>query len=190
MSSLTLKTGLSNILPDMCADEYLSMIGIEYEVIWIVPTVTALTGKVYLRWTTSVDKYTITNFRQVVMDQERGFYRVYRDDDFSGGTPGSPLPINKLRFDSTVDPDLVPVPLTGPTITGTASVVEPMFGQAGQGVIRATGGTTSEQALRISPPGTIFLSEFENLSAEDSYFQLNVHWWEITPEAMLAIKEL
>ncbi len=175
---------LQNIYKQIPVDfgQFLTLRGVEYEFTWIDEAVAAA-GKIYIQITLSTTKYTLVNFREVQMDQERGFFRFYTD--FSGGVEGDAVPLISMRGDTSVPSDTSIVRLTGPTINPASEVVEvPMFGVAGQGNQPAQGELASGTSVRVIPPGSRALLEFENNSVASAYMRGNFKQWEISPNAI------
>jgi len=160
--------------------QYLTLKGLEYEFTWQLASVAA-GAKTYLRAQTSADKYTILNFRELKMNQELGFYRGFTV--FTGGAPIDEIPIFNLRADTGVQSGATIETFSAPTtIDQTSKTIDyPLFGTPGQGNNPASGDVASDDAARIIPPGTTFILEFENLSADPCRFYANLKWYEVSP---------
>lgn len=181
---------LKILAPNMPFNEHMLLSGTQFEAVWILPTVVD-GGKAYLRVVTSPTKYTILNNRQLYTDQEKCFYRVY--GVFTGGATIAAIPIVNSRDDSTVASDQTIHTFSAPATIDPASlgVIIPLFGVPGQGVSpSAAGRTLADSAIRIVKPNTTLLLEFENASVNDTYFQLDLKWAELSPEAMPLILDL
>lgn len=188
MSSLKNKDEIAKQLGVFNIGQYVALAGVAFE-FKVIELAVAPEAKLYWKWEAPEYKYTVKYFRSVLMDQERGFYRVYTD--FTGGTLGASIPGINLRSDSTVLPQTVCNKMaTAPTSLGTPDVVYPIFGQPGQGTVLATGSTATDVTFTILEPGKTTITEFENNSAEACYFQMNIVFGEISPRAMMNIKEL
>lgn len=163
--------------------------GVAYEAEWLNTSVAA-EAKVYARFTTCPEKYTIFNFRRFKMDQERGFYRAY--SEFTGGEVIADIPIRKQRLDSTIEPGLVLETFTTPTgITQSSKIIEvPLFGAEGQGNVPTTGGEVDSEGFRVYPPGSEFLLEFSNDSVAATYFQGVLKWIELTEGSIPELEAL
>lgn len=189
------KINLSGLYRGMAPSfgQLLTIRGIEYEFTWIDPIVEPTTFS-YLRIITPPNKFTVVNFREVQTDQERGFYRFFTDfvDD---GTPiGDPTPLIKMRGDSPIASGAVAQRVTPPSSINRlppSRVVEIlMTGSPGQGNRPAAGAFASGEDIRIIPPGSKALLEFENQSVENAYMRGHFKQWEILPSAMPDVGEI
>lgn len=187
---MTTEINLQNLLKRGVVDEnqLLTMLGNEYEFTWIDSAVPAGMS-VYASFVTG-DKYAVVNFREVSMDQERGFYRFYVNPA-SLGTEGAPVPLYNFRGDATQTPAAAVAVRTAPAFNPNDARVEvPMFGAAGQGNQPTIGDLSAENAVRVLPPNTNVLLQLDNQSASAAYMRENVKFWEISPDAMLTIAEV
>jgi hypothetical protein len=158
----------------------LAMAGSEFTAELIDTVVTAGTS-IYAVVTNPPTKYVIFNFRELQMDQERGFYRAFTV--FTGGAKIGDVNIQKVRPDSPIPADATMELWSTPDSIDQASrIVEiPLFGAAGQGNSPTQGDLADDQSVRILPPGAKFLVEFENASVADAYFRLEFKWFEVSP---------
>lgn len=188
MSKLSLPGFLRNVPFD--ALSAMTMLGNEYEFEWYEAAVPATTGKVYLKITTPANKYTLVNFREVRMDQTRGFYRQYAAASFSGGTVTRTITPVKMRGDSSVSSGATLQVVTTPTITGPAFSVIPLWGAEGVGNRPQGGGLAQAGSFRVIPPNQQILIEFENNSTNPAAWYAYFKQFEISPEAVLQLVEL
>ena len=166
----------------------LTMLGAEYEFEWYEAAVPAA-GKVYLKVTTPANKYTVVNYREIRMDQTRGFYRQYRT--FSGGTVARTITPVKMRGDGTVNSSTLLQVVTAPTVTTVAAFSAiPLWGAKGVGNRPQGGGLSLQGAMRIIAPNTSVLLEFENNSAAACAWYAYFKQFEIKPATMLALAEV
>lgn len=164
-------------------DVMLTLLGVEYEFTWIETAVPAA-GKAYAIFSTGAN-YALVGYREVQMDQERGFYRFYVSPQ-DAGTPGASVPVYNLRGDSGHVRTTQITLTTAPTIGAAPARTEiPMFGAAGQGNQPVRGDLASERAVRVVPPNTTILLELDNESASPSYMREVVKFWEVSPSAMI-----
>jgi len=140
--------------------------GVEFEFEWYAAAVPATNGRVWLRVTTPAEKFTLVSFREIRHDQTRGFYRQYSAGNFSGGTVARTITPVKLRGDSPMGSAGVFEVLTGVTVDAADAFSQiPLWGQAGPGNQAGQGvGLNPSESLRVIPPGTVVLLEFENNS--------------------------
>lgn len=187
------KVNLSNAYARTIHDIQLLMTlkGVEYEFEWYEPAVTALTGRVWLRVTTPVDKYTLVDFREIRHDQVRGFYRQYYAEDFTGGTVARTITPVKMRGDSTIESGATLEVLTGVTVAAADAFSQiPLWGAAGIGGRPQAGGLNAISALRVIPPGAVVLLEFENNSDAAAAWYAYFKQWEVFPSALPEIGDL
>lgn len=170
----------------------LTVRGVEFEFEWYQSAVTASTGRVFLRVQTPADKFTIVNFREIRHTQTRGFYRQYRQGDFSGGTVGDTITPVALRGDSPVTSGATIQTLTNVTADPADAFSEiPLWGQSGPGSNPGQGtGLNPDQAARVVPPGTTVLLEFANTSTNAADWYAYFKQYELTPDALLPAKEI
>jgi hypothetical protein len=167
----------------------MTLSGVEYQFTWVDESVAA-GSSVYIQVVTHPTKYTLLNWRQLQMDQERGFYRAYTS--YTAGTVGDAISVFKMRADSTIESGATINKMTGPTNIDETSrtILSPLFGAEGQGNVPTTGDLAEDAAVRVIPPNTSFLIQFENDSAAASYFQSILKWWEVSADFMPEIKEV
>lgn len=166
----------------------LTSLGAEYEFEWYEPSVSAA-AKVYLKITTPPDKFTLVNYREVRMDQTRGFYRQYRV--FTGGTVTRTITPVKMRGDGTVNSGTIIQVVTTPTVdVANAFSAIPLWGAEGVGNRPQGGGLSLQGALRIIPPNTQILLEFENNSTSPCAWYAYFKQFEVKPATMLALAEV
>lgn len=190
MSSLRDNRGkvIDDLVTSLPIAQRFTSYGIEYELDWTEEAVAA-GAKVYTKWVVPAGKYAALTTRIVQMDQERGTYRAF--SSFTGGTLGALLTPFKLRLDSTIDSESTINILTAPTtIDQSSKIIDiPLIGSPGQGNVPVNGDLSAESSYRLYPPGTEILIEFENQSAEATYFKLVLKWFEITPQGLPLIKD-
>ena len=186
------KLSLPGFLQDAPIDALsaMTMLGNEFEFEWYAAAVPATNGKVYLKITTPADKYTLVNFREVRMDQTRGWYRQYASTSFSGGTVTGTIAPVKMRGDSTVNSGGTFQIVTTPTITGPAFSAVPLWGAEGVGNRPQGGGLSQLGAFRVIPPGRQILLEFENNSTNPAAWYAYFKQFELSENAILQLAEL
>lgn len=164
----------------------LTLKGVEFEFEWYAAAVPATNGRVWLRVTTPADKYTLVNFREIRHTQTRGFYRQYSAGNFSGGTVAGAITPVKMRGDSPVGTEATFERLTGVTADPADAFSEiPLWGQSGPGSNIGQGsGLNAATAVRVIPPGTVVLLEFENTSANPADWYAYFKQWEVKPAAL------
>lgn len=165
----------------------LTMAGVEWESEWIIPSVPA-GAKVHALVTVSPSKYLILNSRQIQMDQERGFYRFYTG--FNSAVPAVSLVGVPMRGDTTIPVQTTFQTLSSVNITGPALIEIPIFGSAGGGPVSVSGNINNDTSVRVVPPGTQLVLEFENASVAASYWRQQVKFWEVKAESMNEIQEV
>lgn len=160
--------------------------GLEFEFEWYEAAVPIGGGRVWLRVTTPADKYTLVNFREVKHSETRGFYRQYSEGNFSGGTVERTITAVPMRSDSPVGTEATFEVLTGVTADPADAFSEiPLWGQSGPGSNPGQGsGLNSSSAIRVIPPGTVVLLEFENNSADPADWYAYFKQWEIASKAL------
>lgn len=169
----------------MEAVQILTMMGNEFEFEWYESAVPA-GGKVYLKVTSPLNKFTMVNFREVRHDQTKGFYRQYKT--FSGGTVSRTITPIKMRGDSTIASAALVQVVTSPTVNvANAFSSIPLWGAEGVGNRPQGGGLSQQGAFRIIPPGTVTLLEFENNSANPAQWYAYFKQFEISSSAMTQI---
>lgn len=190
MSSLRNNRGkvIDDLVTSLPIAQRFTSYGIEYELDWTNEAVPS-GSSIYAKWIVPADKYVALNTRLVQMDQERGTYRAFTS--FVGGTEGASLPTIKMRLDSTIDSGSVINEFSALTsIDQNSKIVDiPLIGSAGGFFTPSQGDLSSESSYRLYPPGTEILIEFENQSAEATYFKLVLKWFEITPQGLPRIKD-
>lgn len=166
--------------------------GVDFEFEWYEAAVPATTGRVFLRVQTPPGKFTLVTFREIRHTETRGFYRQYRQGDFSGGTVGRVVTPVPMRGDSPVASQAVIETLTGVTASPANAFSEiPLWGSSGPGSNTGQGsGLNLSQAFRIIPPGTTVLLEFANTSASPADWYAYFKQYEITPDALPPAKEI
>lgn len=170
--------------PTLDALPLMTMLGIEYEFEWQVESV-PVGGSVFLLVQTPPEKHTIVNFREVRHNQTFGFYRQYRQFDDSGATLGDPIPIEPMRGDTAVQSQAVVRPATGVVVSEANAYSRiPLWGAAGQANRQGAGGLSNDSAIRIIPPGSTVLLEFENQSEAPAYWYAYFKQWEVEPGAL------
>jgi hypothetical protein len=189
MSNVDLQNLYDRVPLDIFA--YFTIRGVEFEFEWYEASVAANTGKVWLRFTAPADKYSVINFREVRHDQTRGFYRLYAEGDFSGGTVDRTLDMVKMRPDSPVDTGTTLEVLTGVTADPADAFASiPLWGVEGVGNRPQGGGLAGSTAVRVIPPGSVILLEFENNSTNAAAWYAYFKQWEIAPKALPEAGEL
>lgn len=185
------KIALPNLIHSAGADftQLMTLLGNEYEFEWFEAAVPAA-GKVYLKVTSPVNKFTLVNFREVRHDQTRGFYRQYRGEDFSGGTVSRTTTPVKMRGDSTISSGVTLQVITAPTIAGAAFSSIPLWGAEGVGNRPQGGGLSQQGAFRVIPPGAVTLLEFENNSTNPAQWYAYFKQFEMSAAAMAQIAEV
>lgn len=183
---------LRAITPNALLTQYYTLVGAEFEINWEELAVPALGGVAYLRLVSPADKYMVLNYRQLVMDQERGFYEAFGTFTFDQGAVGDDVVIQKLRVGSALGSGSVAEKLTAITSLYVTSrnTKQPLFGTAGQGNNIASGDLNSESSIKIIPPNSEFLLRFTNESELASYFSLNLKWYEISEKSLPHIRSL
>lgn len=179
------KAALPNLFKEagLSAIQAMTMLGSEFEFEWYEPAVPS-GGKVYLRVTSPVNKYTLVNFREVRHDQTKGFYRQYKI--FSGGTVTRTITPVKMRADAAENSAAVIQVLTGPTVNvSNAFSSIPLWGAEGVGNRPQGGGLSQQGAFRVIPPGSIILLEFENNSTNSAQWYAYFKQFELSESAML-----
>lgn len=170
----------------------LTALGVEFEFEWYQAAVPATTGRVFLRVQTPPEKFTLVTFREIRHTQTRGFYRQYREADFSGGTVGRTITPVVMRGDSPVSSQATIQTLTGVTADPADAFSEiPLWGQAGPGNQLGQGsGLNPDQAFRVIPPGAVVLLEFANTSPNAADWYAYFKQYELTPDALCPAKEI
>lgn len=166
--------------------------GVEFEFEWYEAAVPATTGRVFLRVQTPPEKFTLVTFREIRHTQTRGFYRQYRQADFSGGTVGRTITPVPMRSDSPVASQAIIQTLTGVTADPADAFSQiPMWGEAGPGSNQGQGsGLNTDQAFRVIPPGVVVLLEFANTSANAADWYAYFKQYELTPDALPPAREI
>lgn len=164
----------------------LTLKGVEYEFEWYASQVPATNGRVWLRITTPQNKYTLVNFREIKHSQTRGFYRQYAAGNFSGGTVERSIVPVPMRGDSPVGSQGGFDVMTGVTADSADAFSEiPLWGQTGPGTNPGQGsGLNASAAIRLIPPGTVVLLEFENVSSNPADWYAYFKQWEVNPSSI------
>lgn len=191
---MTAKVDLQNLYDRVPLDflTFLTIRGLEFEIEWYEDAVPATNGRVWLRVATPADKYTLVNFREVRHDQARGFYRQYAAGNFSGGTVDRIITPVPMRSDSPVATEATFEVLTGVTVDPADAFSQiPLWGDPGGFFTAGQGsGLSPSEALRVIPPGSVVLLEFENNSADPAAWYAYFKQWEVAPGALPEAGEL
>lgn len=142
-------------------------------------------AKRYAEFTTPPDRYFALSFREVVVNKERVFYRVYTN--YPTVTAGAPIRIGNLKAGSER--------VTGSTFnfinettidlsSATRVTNVPLFGDVNAGN-RASGSLDADTIFRFVPPATSFLLEINNQSVDSCYAQVELVWAEISAAAVV-----
>lgn len=160
--------------------------GVEYEFEWYESGVLADNGRVWLRVTTPAAKYTLVSFREIRHSETRGFYRQYREGNFSGGTVDRSIIPVQMRGDSPVGSQGTFDVMTGVTADPANAFSQvPLWGSSGPGSNEGQGvGLNPSSAARLIPPGSVVLLEFENNSPNAADWYAYFKQWEIKPAAI------
>ncbi|MEG1884829.1 MAG: hypothetical protein RR182_00975 [Alistipes sp.] len=167
----------------------MTLLGAEFEFEWYEAAILP-TAKAFLKITTPPNKYTLVNFREVRMDQTRGFYRQYRSTSFSGGTVTRTITPIKMRGDSAVPSGALLQVVTAPTITGAPFSEIPLWGAEGVGNRPQGGGLSQTGAFRVIPPNQQILLEFTNDSTNPAAWYAYFKQFEVLPATMLQLAEI
>lgn len=190
MADVNLQNAYARTVHDL--QVLLTLKGVEFEFEWYGSAVPATTGRVWLRVTTPADKYTLVNFREIKHTQTRGFYRQYSAGNFSGGTVQRTITPVPMRSDSPVGTGATFEVLTGVTVDRADAFSQvPLWGETGPGTNPGQGtGLNDLSAIRVIPPGTVVLLEFENTSANPADWYAYFKQWEVNPAAIPESGEL
>ena len=184
------KIALPNLFRSAGIDAITSLttLGSEFEFEWYEPVV-APAGKVYLKVTSPLNKFTLVNFREVRHDQTFGVYRQYKT--FSGGAVSRTITPVKMRGDSTIESAATIQVVTGPTVSvQNAFSAIPLWGAEGVGNRPQGGGLNQQGALRVIAPNTQLLLEFENNSVNPAKWYAYFKQFELSRSAMIELAEV
>lgn len=145
-----------------------------YYVEWINPAMTN-GAKEYLRVSVPAGFFAELDYREIITDKERFFYRVYPASAVTIDAVGANLPALNLRNDKPSAPvnTFNRVTLTG-TPTNPATT-QPVFGIDGVGQ-RKSGETATDSVLRLLAPNSQVILELENQSNATGYAQVTLNF--------------
>ena len=162
----------------------LGLMGNEFELEWRQTTVAA-GARIFIEVTSPPDRFTVVGYRELKFDQTRGFYRIYTPGNYTVGVLGAALPVNNRRVGSGIASGTTAFIATGVTADPANALTEiPLFGAESTGNRPGAGDLTGESSVRVIPPSTPLLLEFENSSPEACYWRSFFLQWEISPGAM------
>lgn len=175
---------LSNLLlkPGYSLFEMLTLSGNEWAFEWEDEAVAA-GAEVQLIFTLSGANVILPSFRELQMDQEEGYVRLYASPDLTNFVPTSTITPSNQRKASTAETSVTLQVGTGATYTA-ANLVPPtiaMLGAAGQGNVPTTGDFASEGGFRVLEGAGSILVNFENASENAAYFKAYYKYFEVSP---------
>lgn len=142
-------------------------------------------GKVWAVFTCPADKYVILTGREIDTNKDVMVYKVFTQ--WSGGTLGTARLPKSNRNDTAFPSGVTFRPLTGAVIPvdtdATRPTYKPYFGSTGVGGTN-NGVNATTGSFRTLAPGSTFLIEWHNQSAETMYIFTAFEWFEL-PSAVI-----